>query len=94
MSIIIDKQRGGYHEMPVRKDNQPPDGGGLPRVQVQGGCEGCHQYGRCIERDRHGRCSEYRSIESIREEVSAFMRSVKAACAAAPADKTGAGEAP
>ena len=41
-------------------------------------CEKCYKYNRCFE--RRGRCAEYRSIDAIREEVQAVMRSCKAAC--------------
>lgn len=41
-------------------------------------CEKCYKCKRCFE--QRGQCSEYRSIDAIRNEVQAVMRSCKAAC--------------
>ena len=43
-------------------------------------CKDCYKKERCLEREQYGKCSEYRSIEAIRNEVQAVMRSCKAAC--------------
>ena len=43
-------------------------------------CANCYKSKRCFE--QRGLCSEYRSIESIREEVQAVMQSAKASSSA------------
>ena len=44
-------------------------------------CKDCYQRERCLEREQFGRCSEYRSIEAIRNEVQAVMQSAKSSTA-------------
>ena len=43
-------------------------------------CKDCYKKERCLEREQFGKCTEYRSIDAIREEVQAVMQSCKAAC--------------
>jgi hypothetical protein len=41
-------------------------------------CKDCYKKERCLEREQFGKCSEYRSIDAIRNEVQAVMQSAKA----------------
>ena len=40
-------------------------------------CKDCYKKERCLEREQFGKCTEYRSIDAIREEVQAVMQSAK-----------------
>ena len=50
-------------------------------------CKDCYQRERCLEREQFGRCSEYRSIDAIRNEVQAVMRSAKSSTAVPAEDE-------
>lgn len=50
-------------------------------------CKDCYKKERCLEREQFGRCSEYRSIDAIRNEVQAVMQSAKSSESAATKDK-------
>ncbi len=40
-------------------------------------CKDCYKKERCLEREQFGTCSEYRSIDAIRNEVQAVMQCAK-----------------
>ena len=50
-------------------------------------CKDCYKKERCLEREQFGRCSEYRSIGSIKAEIEAVMQSAKSSESAATKDK-------
>lgn len=50
-------------------------------------CKDCYKKERCLEREQYGRCSEYRSIDAIRNEVQAVMQSCRSSESAATKDK-------
>lgn len=50
-------------------------------------CKDCYKKERCLEREQFGRCSEYRSIEAIRNEVQAVMQSCRPSESAAAKDE-------
>lgn len=53
-------------------------------------CEKCYKISRCSE--QRGRCSEYRDIEDIRQEVQAVMQSYKSAASAEAGNEECKGE--
>ena len=50
-------------------------------------CKDCYKKERCLEREQFGKCSEYRSIEAIRNEVQAVMQSCRSSNSAATKDE-------
>ena len=50
-------------------------------------CKDCYKKERCLEREQFGKCTEYRSIDAIREEGQAVMQSCRASESAATKDK-------
>ena len=50
-------------------------------------CKDCYKKERCLEREQFGRCSEYRSIDAIRNEVQAVMQSCRSSEPAATKDE-------
>ena len=50
-------------------------------------CKDCYKKERCLEREQYGRCSEYRSIDAIRNEVQAVMQSCRSSNSAATKDE-------
>lgn len=50
-------------------------------------CKDCYKKERCLEREQYGKCSEYRSIDAIRNEVQAVMQSCRSSESAATKDK-------
>lgn len=50
-------------------------------------CKDCYKKERCLEREQFGKCSEYRSIDAIRNEVQAVMQSCRSSESAATKDE-------
>ena len=54
-------------------------------------CKDCYKKERCLEREQFGKCTEYRSIEAIRNEVQAVMQSCRSSESAATKDESAQG---
>lgn len=51
-----------------------------------GVCKKCLKKEACFERDEHWRCTEYKTLEDVREEIESLNQSFKASGAADPED--------